>query len=45
MLDLVRPIARKVEAQVVAAIPRDCIGQFRTGLNGIVNASPVRDGL
>lgn len=45
VLDLVRPIARKVEAQVVAAIPRNCIGQFRAGLDGIVNASPVRGGL
>lgn len=40
VLELVRPIARKVEAQIVAAIPHDCVGQFRTGLNGIVNACP-----
>jgi DNA-binding MarR family transcriptional regulator len=39
IMNLARPIARKVEEQVVSAVPADCIGPFRAGLNGIVGAS------
>lgn len=39
IMELARPIARRVEAEVVSTVPADCIGPFRDGLNGIVSAS------
>lgn len=39
ILELARPIARKVEAQVVSAVSSDCIGPFREGLTSIVSVS------
>ncbi len=39
ILELARPIARKVEEQLLSAIPTDCIGPFRDGLTGVLTAS------
>jgi DNA-binding MarR family transcriptional regulator len=39
VLEVAGPIARRVEAQVLSALPVDCIAPFRAGLDGIMRAS------